>query len=196
MAVLAQHKEPLQPVGGFPNSFDDGEWTMGDLAHLDTVSNKLLAVLDDVKTAQRKEQAGLLDLQNSCVKGAPAVPDRTLEPVVMLTVRFSTAAQLKCAEIQRFKDNMANPEFHRQLKAQELGPEQAETQGHLRSLVSVSCRSRFPEGFAHSEIWIRRSRKSRWIGWKLKFLLSRVGCPKPKPAKCLSSAFSRIHTAL
>lgn len=71
--MLAQHKEPLQPVGGFPNSFDDGEWTMGDLPHLDEVSTQLVTVLEEVKTAQKKEHSGLLDLQNSCVKGETLV---------------------------------------------------------------------------------------------------------------------------
>lgn len=69
LAHASQFKEPLQPVDNFPNSFDDGEWTMGDLAHLDQVSNRLHEVLDEARSSQKTANAHLLELQNSCVKG-------------------------------------------------------------------------------------------------------------------------------
>lgn len=66
---MAQYREPLQPVDDFPVSFDDGEWTMGDLHHLKSVSTQLSAVLSEVCGSQAKDHASLLELQNQCVKG-------------------------------------------------------------------------------------------------------------------------------
>lgn len=107
---------------------------MGDLGHLDQVSNRLHEVLDEARGSQKTANANLLELQNSCVKSR-------LPRVARLMVYAYTgfdAAQLKGAEIQRFLDNISNPDFHRQLQAQQLGPEQAEMQQHLRSLMTVS----------------------------------------------------------